>query len=39
MKILRQRTGIEKQVEDFPDQVSLSGLIFRQGCEYYLFGN
>lgn len=38
-KILRTRTGIEKQVEKFLDQVSLSGLIFRQGCEYYLSGN
>ena len=37
-KILRIRTGIEKQVEHFLDQVSLSGLIFRQGCEYYLSG-
>ena len=39
MKILRTRTGIEAQVGDFLDQVSLSGLIFRQGCEYYLSGN
>jgi hypothetical protein len=38
MKILKTRTGIEKQVGDFLDQVSLSGLIFRQGCEYYLSG-
>lgn len=39
MKILKIRTGIEKQVENFLDQVSLSGLIFRQGCEHYLSGH
>lgn len=39
MKILKTQIGIEKQVEDFLNQVSLSGLIFRQGCEYYLSGN
>ena len=39
MKILKTSTGIEKQVESFLDQVSLSGLIFRQGCEYYLSDN
>lgn len=39
MKILKTRIGIEKQVEDFLNQVSLSGLIFRQGCEFYLLGN
>ena len=39
MKILKTRTGIESQVGDFLDQVSLSSLIFRQGCEYYLSGN
>lgn len=39
MKILKSRIGIEKQVENFLDQVSLSGLIFRQGCEFYLSGN
>lgn len=39
MKILRTQTGIERRVEKFLDQVSLSGLIFRQGCEYYLSGN
>jgi predicted phosphate transport protein (TIGR00153 family) len=39
MKILKTRIGIEKQVETFLNHVSLSGLIFRQGCEYYLYGN
>lgn len=39
MKILKTQIGIEKQVEDFLNQVSLAGLIFRQGCEYYLYGN
>jgi len=39
MKILKTRIGIEKQVEDFLNHVSLSGLIFRQGCEFYLSGN
>ena len=29
MNIFRLRTGIEKQVEEFLDQVSLSGLIFK----------
>jgi predicted phosphate transport protein (TIGR00153 family) len=39
MKILKTQIGIEQQVEDFLNHVSLSGLIFRQGCEYYLYGN
>ena len=38
MKILQNRIGIEKQIEDFLNKVSRSGLIFRQGCEYYLNG-
>jgi hypothetical protein len=38
MKILRHRTGIEEKIEKFLDQISLSGLIFRQGYEYYLSG-
>jgi len=39
MKILKTKAGIEKQVEEFLNQVSRSGMIFRQGCEYYLTGN
>ena len=36
MKILQSRIGIEKQIEEFLNQVSITGLIFRQGCDYYL---
>jgi len=39
MKIIKTQIGIEQQVDDFLNHVSLSGLIFRQGCEYYLYGN
>ncbi|NNK92792.1 MAG: DUF47 family protein, partial [Desulfobacterales bacterium] len=39
MKILKTKVGIEKQVEEFLNCVSRSGMIFRQGCEYYLMGN
>lgn len=38
MKILRNKIGIEKQLEEFLNQVSRSGMIFRQGCEFYLTG-
>lgn len=38
MKILKTRIGIERQVEEFLNQVSQSGMIFRQGCESYLAG-
>jgi len=38
MKILQNKIGIEKQIEEFLNQVSRSGLIFRQGCDYYLSG-
>ncbi|MFW2368891.1 MAG: DUF47 domain-containing protein [Desulforhopalus sp.] len=38
MKIFRNNIGIEKQIEEFLNQVSRSGLIFRQGCEYYFSG-
>ncbi len=38
MKILHSKIGIEKEIEEFLNQVSRSGLIFRQGCDYYLAG-
>jgi predicted phosphate transport protein (TIGR00153 family) len=38
MKILKTKVGIEKQVETFLNCVSRSGMIFRQGCDYYLSG-
>ena len=34
--ILRKKIGIEKQVDDFLDQVSEAGLFFYQGVEAYL---
>ena len=37
--ILQRRTGIEKQINDFLDQVSQAGLIFQQGIAYYLDGD
>ncbi len=39
MKILRTKIGIEKEIEEFLNRVSRSGMIFRQGCDYYLAGN
>ena len=39
MKILRNKIGIEKEIEEFLNHVSRSGMIFRQGCDYYLAGN
>ncbi len=37
--ILQRRTGIEKQINDFLDQVSQAGLIFHQGVIIYLKGD
>ncbi len=37
--ILKRKIGIEKQVDDFLDQVSESGLLFKSGVEAYLKGN
>ena len=39
MRILKKEIGVEKQIDDFLDQVVRSGLIFRQGAEAYLKGN
>lgn len=39
MKILQTKIGIEKQIEDFLDQVSQSGMIFHQGVTAYLADN
>jgi len=39
MRILKHRIGIEKKIDEFLDQVSRSGLIFRQGIEAYLHGD
>ncbi len=36
MRILKNKIGIEKQIDDFLDQVSRSSLIFKQGAEAYL---
>ncbi len=38
MRILKKELGVEKQIDDFLDQVSRSGLIFSQGAEAYLQG-
>jgi len=37
--ILKRNLGIEKQIDDFLDQVSESGLLFRQGVDNYLADN
>jgi predicted phosphate transport protein (TIGR00153 family) len=37
--ILQRRTGIEKEINDFLDQVSQAGLIFQQGITIYLAGD
>lgn len=37
--ILKRKLGIEKQIDDFLDQVSESGLLFRQGVDNYLAGD
>ncbi|MBW2706724.1 MAG: DUF47 family protein, partial [Deltaproteobacteria bacterium] len=39
ISILKRKIGIEKQMDDFLDQVSESGLLFKQGIESYLKGN
>ncbi|MEN8200427.1 MAG: DUF47 family protein [Thermodesulfobacteriota bacterium] len=39
MSILKKETGVEKQIDEFLDQVVRSGLIFNQGVESYLKGN
>ncbi|NOX32127.1 MAG: DUF47 family protein [Deltaproteobacteria bacterium] len=36
LKIFENKTGIEKEIDDFLDQVSESGLLFNQGIEFYL---
>ncbi len=39
ISILKRKVGVEKQMDDFLDQVSESGLLFKQGAEAYLKGN
>jgi len=39
ISILKRKVGIEKKTDDFLDQVSESGLLFKQGVEAYLKGN
>ena len=39
ISILKRKIGIENQMDDFLDQVSESGLLFKQGIEAYLKGN
>ncbi len=39
MRIFKKELGVEKQIDDFLDQVVRSGLIFSQGAEAYLKGN
>ncbi len=39
MSIFRKEIGVEKQIDEFLDQVVRSGLIFSQGVEAYLKGN
>jgi len=39
ISILKKRLGIEKQIDDFLDQVSESGLLFKYGVDAYLKGN
>lgn len=38
-RILKKKIGIEKQIDDFLDKVSESGLLFKDGTEAYLNGN
>jgi len=38
MRIFKKELGVEKQIDDFLDQVIRSGLIFSQGAEAYLKG-
>jgi len=37
-RILKKKIGIEKQIDDFLDKVSESGLLFKEGAEAYLKG-
>ncbi|MCP4746968.1 MAG: DUF47 family protein [Desulfobacteraceae bacterium] len=37
--ILKRKIGIEKQIDDFLDKVSESGLLFKCGVDYYLKDN
>jgi len=37
--IFKTKTGIEKEIDDFLDHVSESGLLFTQGVKAYLHGN
>lgn len=39
MRILQNKIGIEKLIDDFLDQVSQSGMIFKQGANAYLANN
>ena len=39
ISILKRKIGIEKQMDDFLDQVSESSLLFKQGVESYLKGD
>lgn len=39
MKIFKRALGVEKQIDNFLNQVVRSGLIFSQGAEAYLTGN
>jgi len=39
MSILKKEIGVEKQIDEFLDQVARSGLIFSQGAESYLKGD
>ena len=39
LSILKRKLGIEKQIDDFLDQISESGLLFKQGVDAYLKGN
>ena len=39
ISILKRKIGIENQMDDFLDQVSESGLLFKQGIEAYLKEN
>lgn len=38
-RIIKRKLGIEKKIDDFLDQVSESGLMFRNGIEDYLHSN
>jgi len=39
MNIFKKEIGVERQIDEFLDQVVRSGLIFSQGAEAYLKGN